>query len=85
MSTSPGERVDDVFQSDASEDAIAERLDDLAGLFELLDADTVQGSAIDLADDRVLCDVDEAAREIAGVGRLECRIGETLTARHASR
>jgi hypothetical protein len=36
------ERVDDVLERDAAEDAVAERLDDLAGLLELGDADAVE-------------------------------------------
>ena len=73
-----GERVDHVLERDAAEDAIAERLDDLAGLLELGDADAVERAAVDLADDRVLRHVDEAAREVAGVRRLERGVGEAL-------
>ena len=74
-----GERIDDVFEHDAAEDAVAERLNDLAGLFELGDADAVERAAVVLADDRVLRDVDETAREVTGVRRLERGVGETLT------
>src|SRR6185436_11766681 len=58
-----GERVDDVFQRHAAEDAVAEGLDDFAGVFELRHADTVEGAAVELGDDRVLRDVDESTRE----------------------
>ena len=74
-----GERVDDVLEHDAAEDAVAERLDDLAGLFELGDADAVERAAVELGDDRVLRDVDETTREVAGVRRLERGVGEALT------
>ena len=73
-----GERIDDVLERDAAEDAVAERLDDLASVLELGDADAVERPAVELGDDRVLRDVDEAAREVPGVGRLERRVGETL-------
>ena len=73
-----GERVDDVLERDAAEDAVAERLDDLAGVLELGDADAVERPAVELGDDRVLRDVDEAPREVPGVGRLERRVGEAL-------
>ena len=72
------ERVDDVLERDAAEDAVAERLDDLAGVLELGDADAVERAAVELGDDRVLRDVDEAAGEVAGVRRLERRVGEAL-------
>ena len=74
-----GERVDDVFQRDAAEDAVGERLDDLAGVLELGHADAVEGAAIELRDDGVLRDVDETAREVTGVRRLERGVGEALT------
>ena len=73
-----GERVDDVFERHAAEDAVAERLDDFAGVFELGDADAVERAAVELGDDRVLRDVDETAREVAGVRRLERGVGEAL-------
>ena len=75
-----GERVDDVFERHAAEDAVAERLDDLAGLLELASiADAVERAAVELGDDGVLRDVDETAREVTGVRRLERGVGETLT------
>ena len=73
-----GERVDHVLEHDAAEDAVAERLDDLAGLLELGDADAVERAAVELADDRVLRHVDEAPGEVAGVRRLERGVGEAL-------
>ena len=73
-----GERVDDVLEHHAAEDAVAERLDDLAGLLELGDADAVERAAVELGDDRVLRHVDETAREVAGVRRLERGVGQTL-------
>ena len=74
-----GERVDDVLERDAAEDAVAEGLDDLAGLLELGDADAVERAAVELGDDGVLRDVDETTREVTGVRRLERGVRETLT------
>ena len=74
-----GEGIDDVFERHAAEDTVAERLDDFACVFELRHADTVEGSAVELADDGVLRDVDETAREVAGVRRLQRGVREALT------
>ena len=41
--------------------------------------DAVHRPAIDLVDDHVLRDVDETARQVTRVGRLQRRVGETLT------
>ena len=43
-----------------------------------VDDDAVDRAAVLLGDDDVLRHVDETAREVAGVGRLERRVGETL-------
>src|SRR5690606_24858370 len=56
------QRIDDLFERHAPEDALAERLNDFAGLFELGDAETIEGSAIVHADHTILSDVDETAR-----------------------
>ena len=40
--------------------------------------DPLQGPAVPLDDDHVLRHVDELSRQVAGVGRLEGRIGQTL-------
>ena len=66
-------------RDDAAEDAVAERLDDLAGVLELGDADAVERPAVELGDDGVLRDVDETAREVTGVRRLERGVREALT------
>src|ERR1035441_2097885 len=71
-------RVENVFLDDAAHDAVAERLEDLAALDDRGHGDAVDRLAVFLRDDDVLGDIDEAAREIAGVGRLERRVGETL-------
>ena len=73
-----GERVADVLERDAAEDAVAEALDDLAALDQRRHLDAVERAAVLLGDDRVLRHVDETARQVAGVGRLERRVGQTL-------
>ena len=45
----------------------------------LADADAVERAAVELGDDGVLRDVDETAREVTGVRRLERGVGEALT------
>src|SRR6185436_2711426 len=72
------ERVEDLLERRAADDAVAERLDDLARLDDGLGFDAVHRAAVDLVDDHVLRDVDETARQVARVGRLERRVGEAL-------
>ena len=74
----PLERLDDVDGRRAAEDALAERGDDLAAFDHRLHLEAAGGAAIELDDDGVLGDVDQAARQIAGVGRLQRRVGEAL-------
>src|SRR5690606_33267643 len=71
--------VGDVLERHAAEDALAERADDLAALFELAHPDAVERLAVELCDDRVLRHVDETAGEVTRVRRLERRVRETLT------
>src|SRR6185369_15433369 len=69
----------DLLERYAANDTVAERLDDVAGLDDGTDVDAVNGSAIVLGDDDILSYVDQATGEVAGVGRLESRIRQTLT------
>ena len=69
----------DLLERHAADDAVTQRLDDLAGFHDALHVDAVDGSAIVLADDDVLRDVDQAASEVAGVRGLESGIGQSLT------
>ena len=73
-----GERVGDPLERRAADDAVAQRLDDLAALDDRPRFDAVDRAAVVLVDDHVLRDVDETAREVARVGRLERRVGQTL-------
>src|SRR3989449_715618 len=70
--------VADVFRGHPAQDAVPERLDDIAALDQRCRVDVLHRSAVVFADDDVLGDVDEPARQVAGVGRLQRRIGETL-------
>src|SRR6185369_8162562 len=72
------EGIHHVFQHHATQDAVAERLNDFTRFFQLRDADTVESAAIELGHHGVLRDVDETAREVTGVGRLERGVGEAL-------
>ncbi len=73
-----GERVDDLLERDAADDAVAQRLDDLARLDDRPRLDAVHRAAVDLVDDDVLRHVDEAAGQVARVGGLQRRVGEAL-------
>src|SRR5512147_406320 len=64
-----GDRVLHIFGRNPTEEALGERLDDLAAFDEGADDDAVRRSAVVLGDDYVLRYVDEAPREIPGVGR----------------
>ena len=67
-----------IFERDAADDAVAQRLDDFARFDDGLDVNAVAGAAIGFGDDDVLRHVAQAAGEVAGVGRLQSRVGQTL-------
>ena len=73
-----GRRRDDVFGRGTSEDALAERSDDLAGVDDRLHLQAGIGTAIRLDDDAVLRHVDKTSGQIARVRRLQRRVGEAL-------
>ena len=68
-----------VFESHAADDAVAQRLDDFARFDDRLDEDAFGGAAIGLGDDHVLRHVHQAAGQVAGIGRLQRGIGQSLT------
>ena len=70
--------VGDRLGGGAAENARGERSDDRAGVDDRPHLDAVARAAIRRGDDRVLRDVDETTRQIAGVGRLQRRVGEAL-------
>ena len=69
----------EALERDAADDAVAQRLDDLAGLDDRRDVDAFDRAAIVLADDDVLRHVDETTGQVAGVSGLQCGIGQALT------
>ncbi len=73
-----GDRVMDVVERHATEDALVERLDLLAALDERGHHDAVERTAVVLVDDGVLRDVDQTAREVTRVRGLERGVGQTL-------
>src|SRR5207253_9521877 len=60
----------DLLQRDAADNAVAQRLDDLARLHDGADVDAIHGAAIFLADDDILGHVHQAPGEVTGVGGL---------------
>ena len=74
-----GRRIHDVLERHAADDAVAETFDDLAArVDDRARVEAVERAAVVLGDDHVLRHVDEAAREVSGVGRLQRRIREAL-------
>ena len=72
------ERIDDLLERHAADDAVAQRLDDLARLDDGPRLDAVERAAVVLGDDDVLRHVHQTPRQVAGVGGLERRVGQTL-------
>ena len=62
----------------AADDAVAQRLDDLAALDDRPGLDAVHRAAVDLVDDDVLRHVHQPAGQVARVGGLERRVGQPL-------
>ena len=71
-------RVAHVFGRGAAEDAACQRGDDGAGIDDRPHLDAARRAAVLIGDDAVLRHVDETPRQIAGIGRLERRVGEAL-------
>ena len=73
-----GGRIDHVLGRRAAEHAVAERGHHLAGIDDRLHLEAARRAAVVLGDDAVLRHVDQTPRQIAGVGRLQRRVGEAL-------
>src|SRR5690606_26267301 len=73
------DRVNDLLQRRTTEHAFTKCLNHFTRFFELGHADTVERAAIELADHAVLSHVDQAAREVTRVRRLESRVRQALT------
>src|SRR5256884_4159310 len=69
--------VFDFVQGNAAHDAVTERLDFHARFDNGLDGNAVRGAAVVFVDDYILRDVDEAAREVAGVDRKSTRLNSS--------
>ncbi len=67
-----------IFKHHAAHNAVAQGLDDLAGFDDGLNKDTLRGAAIVLGDDHVLRDIHQPARQVAGVGGFQRRVGQTF-------
>ena len=70
--------VEDPLQGEPADDAVDERLDDLAVLDDGRDVDALERPAVVLLDDDLLGHVDELAGQVAGVGRLQGGVGQAL-------
>src|SRR5690348_6795014 len=68
----------DLLQGDAAHDAVAQRFDDVARFHDRGHVNAVHGAAIVFADDNVLRHVHQAAGQVAGIGGLKRRIGQSL-------
>src|SRR6202034_4334810 len=66
-------------ERNAAHNAVAQRLDFDSGFQNRLDVNSVGRAAIEFVDDYVLGYVNQAPREIAGIGGLKRRIGQTFT------
>ncbi len=73
-----GDDVDDRVAGGAAPDRLREGHLDLVALVDHRLGDAVERAAVVLAHDDVLRDVRQLARQVAGVGRLERRVGEAL-------
>ncbi len=73
-----GEAVLDGLRRDPPYDPVAKSLDDLTGLDDGSYVDALDGSAVRLGDDDILRDIHQASGQVARIGRLEGRIGQTL-------
>jgi hypothetical protein len=71
-------RIEHVLTGHTAENALAERLDDVLALLECRDLQAQNRSAILFGHGDVLRDVHQPAGQVAGVRRLERRIGQTL-------
>ena len=71
-------RIEHFLGGHAAEDALTQRLDDVLALLERRDLEAEDGAAVLFGDRDVLRHVHQAAREVAGVRRLEGGVGQAL-------
>src|SRR5688500_5860796 len=72
------DRVDNIFQCDAADDAITQRLDLLAAFNDGAGGDTAQCAAVRLADDHVLGHVNQPPGQVTGIGGLQCSVSQAF-------
>ena len=70
--------IPEVLGRGAAENADRQRRDHRAGVDDGAHANAARRAAVGNGDDRILRDVDETTREIAGIGRLQGGVGETF-------
>ncbi len=76
--TSSGDRIGDGVAADPAADRLGQRPLDLLALVDDALGDALRGAAVVHGDDDVLGHVGQLARQVAGVGRLEGGVGQTL-------
>ena len=71
--------INDVFHRRATKDAFAQRCDDRTALNDGLHFKRTFGAAIKFDNRAILANINQTAREVARVRRLQCRVREALT------
>jgi hypothetical protein len=69
----------DPLQGDAADDAVAQFLDDLPRFDDRPDVNAFDRAAVVLGHDHVLGYVHQTPGQIAGIGRLQCGVGQSFT------
>ena len=69
----------DLLERNAADDAVTQRLDDFAGFNDSSNVNAIHRAAIVFADDYVLSNVNQTASQVARIGGLQCRIGQSFT------
>ena len=73
-----GIRMSNIADNISSEQTVAERLNNVVALHDIGDPHSLSRSAVLLADDNVLRNVDQTPREVTGVGCLKRRVRKRL-------
>ena len=61
-----------------AQDALVERGDNLVTILQCPTFEATQRATVFLGDDDIMGNIDKAARQVSGIGRLHGRIGQTL-------
>ncbi len=72
-------RILDVLRRHVADDTLRQRLDDVLAFLQRTDLESENGAAVLFSDRDILRHVHQTARQVSGVGRLERRVGQTLT------